>query len=340
MMLYPSLPIDLLAALPELPFPIYLQHDGRMVLYAQPGADLRTVLDRARAGLEVHIPTSDPADLQHFLVATLSRTLEPGSRPTAEQGRGAAAIATALLGPLFGPERRLDPDAFAAAQAAVDLTSGALAADPALARVVVGAGAPASATGSAGSDGRRYAARALDGLACAVTLATTLDPVEFGPDETALLDLGRGMAFRDLGLPRVAASLAERRTRSGPGGRLTAQGHPLIGVELLTAVLGSTPGWSDLVAGHHERLDGSGYPVDHRAEELSRSVRIVGLADLFASLIAPQVWGTVQTADEMAAVLRGAHRGSGPEMVSALVEILEAGRLLPLRRAGLTGATH
>jgi len=337
---YQPLPLDLVATLPELPFPIYLQREGRMVLYAMPGADPRAILAQARAGLEVHIPTNDPGALRHLLLAMFARALESRSESMADRGRRSVALAVALLEPLFGPERRIEPEALVTGQAAVDLLSRALAVDPALARAIIGGHGSSGGPGRTSSEAPRFARRALDGLACAIALATTLDPAGFGAEGAGLLDLGRGVAFRDLGLPRLGSVTAGRRTRAGPGASAVHR-HPVLGVELLAAALGSTPRWAALVAGHHERLDGSGYPDGRRGHELSRPVRIAGLADTFASLIAPEAWGGVRTAGEAIGVLRyGAHGRFGDDLVGALVEVLESGLLLPLRRAGMVDTTH
>ena len=82
---YQSLPLDLVASLPHLPFPVYLRRDDRMVLYASPGADPRAILGHARSGLEVHVPSTDARVLRELLVVLFARALAPlvcGQRAT------------------------------------------------------------------------------------------------------------------------------------------------------------------------------------------------------------------------------------------------------------------
>ena len=341
---FQSLPVDLVSALPELPCPIYLERHGRMVLYAMPGDEPHAMLGHAGADLEVHVPTNDMRALR-ILEVLFKQALESQSGPVGDRGRRVVAFAVALLDPLFGPEASINPTAFAAGQAAVDLLVGALALDPALARAIIGAhtptGGPKRSSGSscAPTEARKFAGRALDGLACAITLATTLDPYEADLEGTTLVELGRGVAFRDLGLPRIAADKAGRRTRPGPGGTDAVHGHPALGVKLIAEALGSTPAWTTIVAGHHERLDRSGYPEGIGGVELPRSIRIAGLADSFASLIAPEAWENVRAADEAIGVLRhGAHNRFGDDLVLVLVSLLKSGRLLPMRRGLIEAA--
>ena len=53
------------------------------------------------------------------------------------------------------------------------------------------------------------------------------------------------------------------------------------------ALLGHIGGFAEelpLVRGHHERLDGSGYPDGLRGNELSLEVRILGVCDVYDAL--------------------------------------------------------
>ena len=43
---------------------------------------------------------------------------------------------------------------------------------------------------------------------------------------------------------------------------------------------------ADDAAGHHEKLDGSGYPLGLRGAELSQTMRILAVADIFEAMTA------------------------------------------------------
>lgn len=337
---YQALPLDLVAVLPELPVPVYLRREGRMVLYALPGADLGTVLGRAQAGLDVHVQTSDQAALRRLLIVMFARALQAraqpptvSGRPPLDLGRPAIAFASALMGPLFDPRAVVDAAALAAAQAAVDLLREALVGDPALGRRIIAEQASRTAPTVRTTDIDRHVGRALDGLVCAVGLWQEVGEGAAGPSGATVAELAYGAAFRDLGLARLARG-ADARVRAHRGGPGATARHPALGVELLTAALGCRPGWTSLVADHHERIDGSGYPLGKRGDEISRAARIVGLADMFATLIVPGAWASIRSADEVVRALPFTTRGRADEdLVWALIRLLGSGRLLPPRRS-------
>ena len=65
--------------------------------------------------------------------------------------------------------------------------------------------------------------------------------------------------------------------------------HPGDGAALL-AHIGGFADEAPLVRGHHERLDGSGYPDGLRGEELSLEVRILGVCDVYDALTSERVY--------------------------------------------------
>ena len=65
--------------------------------------------------------------------------------------------------------------------------------------------------------------------------------------------------------------------------------HPGDGAELLGHI-GGFAGEVPLVRGHHERLDGSGYPDGLRGDELSLELRILGVCDVYDALSSQRVY--------------------------------------------------
>ena len=81
---------------------------------------------------------------------------------------------------------------------------------------------------------------------------------------------------------------------------------------------------------HHERFDGSGYPVGLRGEQITLGARIVGLADAFEVMTAARPY---KKASSRAAALREVVRCSGTHFDPAIVRAFLAVSIPRLRRA-------
>jgi hypothetical protein len=111
-------------------------------------------------------------------------------------------------------------------------------------------------------------------------------PAEFSEN------LHRFAAFHDLGKIEIPDRILLKPEPLSREERLVMQGHVMIGMalveKLITAMgLEDDPGIDllrQVVAHHHESLDGSGYPARLRGEEVSLAGRIVAVADIYDAL--------------------------------------------------------
>jgi hypothetical protein len=109
--------------------------------------------------------------------------------------------------------------------------------------------------------------------------------------------------------------------------------HPGDGAALL-AHIGGFATEAPLVRGHHERLDGSGYPDGLRGAELSLEVRILGVCDVYDALTSERVYRRPLT-QEQALVVLDQGRGSAydPDVLDALARIVGAAPAVHLQQA-------
>ena len=96
--------------------------------------------------------------------------------------------------------------------------------------------------------------------------------------------------------------------------------HPVWGDELL-AQLGHPERIRRWVRGHHERLDGSGYPDRLAGSCLDLETRILAVADVYDALVSPRVYRSAWTSDRALALLR---EGAGTLFDERCVAQLEA----------------
>ena len=108
---------------------------------------------------------------------------------------------------------------------------------------------------------------------------------QFSLDDDVLLELGRGALFHDVGyraLPmNVKFQARGMKVEANPELRVL---HPELGSKLMASFLNAGPLLIEIIAHHHERLDGSGFPKGLKGENLSLLTRIVMVADHYDEL--------------------------------------------------------
>ncbi len=103
-------------------------------------------------------------------------------------------------------------------------------------------------------------------------------------DYNTILELGTGALLHDVGKLFVSSELLHAQRRLTPDELQQVRDHARLGYEYLK-------GFSDLsaislaaIGQHHERLDGSGYPLKLTGKDISLYGQIVGLADSFEAM--------------------------------------------------------
>jgi HD-GYP domain-containing protein (c-di-GMP phosphodiesterase class II) len=124
--------------------------------------------------------------------------------------------------------------------------------------------------------------------------------------------------LHDIGLLTLPPHLMSRSDYLEPESYVAIQNHPRLGALLLEPFLFLRES-SVLVAHHHERWDGSGYPYGIRGRFIPLGARILSIADAFDAIRIPEVTSRV-VRNRIA--LRIIHIAAGtqfdPELVGAL----------------------
>jgi HD-GYP domain-containing protein (c-di-GMP phosphodiesterase class II) len=102
------------------------------------------------------------------------------------------------------------------------------------------------------------------------------------------LDVVVAALVHDVGMLRVPADVLAQRDPLTDERRRAIEGHARAGAEL-AARLWPAAGWlADAALGHHERLDGTGYPQGLRASQLTPLNRFLAVCDVYAALASPR----------------------------------------------------
>jgi HD-GYP domain-containing protein (c-di-GMP phosphodiesterase class II) len=97
--------------------------------------------------------------------------------------------------------------------------------------------------------------------------------------------LGLAATLHDIGKARIPLAILDKPGRLDQGELNIIERHPIIGYDLLKVMPEIGPDILDGVRHHHEYLDGSGYPDQLTAPQISDLVRLLTISDIFAALI-------------------------------------------------------
>jgi HD-GYP domain-containing protein (c-di-GMP phosphodiesterase class II)/signal transduction histidine kinase len=136
--------------------------------------------------------------------------------------------------------------------------------------------------------------------------------------------IGYVASIHDVGMVRFG-SHAIHPHRLDERQRKALRAHPEVSVELLRPLeyLGLV---REIVLGHHERWDGSGYPHGLQGDRIPMGSRILAAVDAWESMTSSRPWRPAMSRDEAIAELRqGAGGQFDPDVVEAFVRLLERG---------------
>ena len=140
---------------------------------------------------------------------------------------------------------------------------------------------------------------------------------ELGLSREELKSLEFGSLLHDIGKIGVPDAILRKPAKLNEEEWMRMREHPLHGQQILRDIE-FLRGAARVVAQHHERWDGSGYPLGLRGEEIDLNARIFAVADAFDAMISDRVYRRGRTYETAAEELdRWAGRQFDPRVVEA-----------------------
>ena len=254
-----------------LPFALHARIEGEHIVYRREGLPFTETQRGAllENGIETLFVSEEQAEhYWSYLTVGIEAALRDHSRPLAERSRVLQESAERLSARVSSLPVRSEN---------VELARGVVCGSLSF----QGEGKPClHALMEAMTDRNPLHARALQACQYGIALAREIG----GFPEEDLEALGMGILMMDLGMLQLPAELHAKEGPLSFDEWSWIKRHPALGIELLEGLEGVPELAREAIFGHHERLDGSGYPQGLRAAEIGRALRVVAIADTFATL--------------------------------------------------------
>jgi response regulator RpfG family c-di-GMP phosphodiesterase len=140
-----------------------------------------------------------------------------------------------------------------------------------------------------------------------------------GLDAKQCRQLSLAAKLHDIGKAGVPEAILNKPARLTPEEEFIVREHPVIGERILRPVIHNRAILA-AVRGHHERLDGTGYPDGLRGDRIPLFARILAVADCFDALTTSRAYRPALPRSQALNIL---HAGAGSHFEPDLVKVFQ-----------------
>lgn len=142
-----------------------------------------------------------------------------------------------------------------------------------------------------------------------------------GASEEEMKDLGLGAMLHDVGKADVPARVLRNPNRTSAEEQFY-RGHTGFGIKFVSAIRDIATSVKNVIACHHERWDGKGFPTGLVQAKIPKLARIVSIANRYDNLCNPIVTKDAKTPAEAVASMFKEEGSFDPELLRAFVKAL------------------
>ena len=128
-----------------------------------------------------------------------------------------------------------------------------------------------------------------------VSIIMTIFAKHLQIEQDIIHQLATGALLHDLGKINIPDEILHKPGRLTDEEMVIMRQHVTLGYDIIKESEGLTPIMLEVVGDHHERLDGSGYPNNKSAEDLSMYARMISICDTYDAITASRVYQNART---------------------------------------------
>jgi hypothetical protein len=141
-----------------------------------------------------------------------------------------------------------------------------------------------------------------------------------GCDRRRRLEIGIAGALIDVGLWQLPPAVLRRVEALTPEEQIQYRAHPRVAAELIRRWAPPYSGLVEMVAQHHEREQGQGFPQGLRGAAMHPEAKLLGLVDTYAGLTAPpSLRPGLRPHEAIREIVRAKHESFPPALIKALL---------------------
>jgi HD-GYP domain-containing protein (c-di-GMP phosphodiesterase class II) len=144
----------------------------------------------------------------------------------------------------------------------------------------------------------------------------------FGLNRRQQSALRQGAYLHDLGKLSIPDEILLKPGKLDPAQWEVMKRHAALGYELAAGIPNIKPEALDVIRHHHERWDGTGYPIGLHQEEIPLLARIFAICDVFDALVSPRIykppWVELEAIRELS---QQRNKQFDPEVVDAFMQL-------------------
>lgn len=149
--------------------------------------------------------------------------------------------------------------------------------------------------------------------------------LDLSPETTEIIRIS-GL-LHDIGKIGISDKILLKQGRLTESELLAVEEHPSISEDICRPIHFFNP-ILPIIRGHHERIDGKGYPDHKVGDEIHIGARIVSLADSFDALISNRSYRNALSLDRVLSILKsGAGKQWDVRVINAFIDNLDVERL-------------
>jgi putative nucleotidyltransferase with HDIG domain len=306
---YEPVPARVLAGIAMLPCDLYVWRGPRPALYAMRCGDLRKVVARAERGMPFLVREIDSDLLCGALVASLPDVLGNQRISPTERSKTAYSIASKVLARIFVRENPLDRNGLTLTHRTIDSIAVRLLEDEEMVWAMV-------------ATMQRHAATHTHAINTAVYAIALARFIPLGR-AAAIHGVAVGGLLHDIGKSRIPHAVLDKAEPLDVLEWQLVRGHVKAGYDMVVRALGHPPAYAHIIADHHERCDGSGYPTGRTASSIALDSQLVSIVDAFDALTTRRPYKPALSAFDALKLMRLGMRGQfNDEFLCEFVDLL------------------